>query len=398
MIYLIGGAGNGNFGDELIVRGWLEFLRETGVAEAIVCDENYASISQRFLGPLFPEVGFTDDLNRLKSRGPDTFYASFARGVRFYENGGFERHADLAGLAATLERATVLHLHGGGYINTIWPTNAFLLGFAVATKRRHGCKLVGTGLGLLPAGTPPELYQPMLREALAEFDLLEVRDRWAYDYLKRLSASPRILLGLDDSYLLGRDAPGPGPRTLHVSWFGYADGFEEVLEFAGGPAAAAFERVLFWACIDRDLTCFERLAAVCPRAEAIRWQDLVRGPIPVRPGDHMITARFHPHLLAARHGATGAYRTDRGYYDVKQGSVVDLGSPFGRIGDAPLAELTADAPFNPIRRLDDERVASKRKLAAWIYRELLEEAGAPRAGAPRTIPVPGAAPGALAVW
>ena len=44
MIYLIGGAGNGNFGDELIVRGWLEFLRETGVAESIVCDENYASI------------------------------------------------------------------------------------------------------------------------------------------------------------------------------------------------------------------------------------------------------------------------------------------------------------------------------------------------------------------
>ena len=246
---------------------------------------------------------------------------------------------------------TVLHLHGGGYINTIWPKNAFLLGFAVATKRRHGCKLVGTGLGLLPAGTPPELYQPMLREALAEFDLLEVRDRWAYDYLKRLSASPRILLGLDDSYLLGRDAPGdaprPGPRTLHVSWFGYADGFEEVLEFAGGPAAAAFERVLFWACIDRDLTCFERLAAVCPRAEAIRWQDLVRGPIPVRPGDHMITARFHPHLLAARHGATGAYRTDRGYYDVKQGSVVDLGSPFRRIGHAPLAELPADAPVQP---------------------------------------------------
>ena len=28
MIYLIGGAGNGNFGDELIVRCWLEFLRE----------------------------------------------------------------------------------------------------------------------------------------------------------------------------------------------------------------------------------------------------------------------------------------------------------------------------------------------------------------------------------
>ena len=132
---------------------------------------------------------------------------------------------------------------------------------------------------------------------------------------------------------------------------------------------------------------FERLAAVCPRAEAIRWQELVRGPIPVRPGDHMVTARFHPHLVAARHGATGAYRIDRGYYDVKQGSVVDLGSPFRRIGEAPLAELlAAPPPFSPIQRLDAERVAAKRKLAAWIYEELLRGGAgcaAPAALAPR---------------
>ena len=390
MIYLIGGAGNGNFGDELIVRCWLEFLRERGVDAPVVCDENYASISRRFLGTLHPEVGFVDDVNRLKARGPATFFAAFARGMRFYENGGFARHPDLAHLAAALERVKLLHLHGGGYVNTIWPKNAFLLGFAAATKRRYGCRLVGTGLGLLPAAPVPELYQPLLAEALEAFDLLEVRDRWAFDWLRRLSGAANLVLGLDDSYLLRRAAPAPGPRTLHLSWFASADGFEEVLDFVAGPAAAGFERILFWACINQDMRLFERLAAVCPRAESIGWQELVRGPVPVRPGDRMVTARFHPHLVAARHGATGAYRIDRGYYDVKQGSVVDLGSPFRRIGAAPLAELLADAPaFSPIHRLDAERVAAKRKLAAWIYEELLPQASA--GGAPRPAPAAAAA-------
>ena len=396
MIYLLGGAGNGNFGDELIVRCWLEALRAAGVEAPVVCDGNYAGISRRFLGTLFPEVAFVDDVNRLKARGPDTFYAAFARGWRFYDNGGFERHPDLAGLAARLAQTRVLHLHGGGYVNTIWPKNAFLLGFAAATSRAFGCRLVGTGLGLLPAAPAPELYRPLLAEAIAAFDLIEVRDRWSFDWLRGLSDSPRIVLGLDDSFLMRREPPAaPGPRTLHVSWFGFADGFEAVLDAAAGARAAGFERVLFWGCIDHDLRLFDRLAAACRGAEAIRWQDLVQGPIPVRPGDHLITARFHPHLIAARYGATGAYRVDQGYYDVKQGSIVDLGSPFRRIGAGPLAELPAAPPaFNPIVRLDAGRVAAKRRLAAWIHGELLAAAPAADA-APLPLAVPETAAAAL---
>lgn len=373
MIYMIGGAGNGNFGDELIVRGWLSFLREAGVTDPVVCDENYASISRRFIGTLFPDALFAEDVNRLKSRGADTFFAAFSRGWRFYENGGFERHPDLAQLQERLQKTKVLHMHGGGYINTIWPKNAFLLGFTAATKREYGCRLVGTGLGLLPAANPPELYLPILREAIETFDLLEVRDRWAFDWLRRISDAPCVVNGLDDSFLLPREAPqGTGPRTLHLSWFSFAQGFDEMMAYATGPEAKDFERILFWACTDQDMRCFEKLKESCPRAESTSWQELVKGPLPVRPGDVLLTARFHPHMLAARYGATGAYRVDRGYYDVKQGSIVDLGSPFRQIGAGPLSfPKGAATAYNPIYRLDEERVASKRKLASWIYRELL---------------------------
>ena len=174
-----------------------------------------------------------------------------------------------------------MHLHGGGFVNTIWPQNAFLLGFAAAVKERYGCRVVGTGLGLMPAPEPGEAHSAGLRAAVEAFDLLELRDRWSYDYLRRHSASPRILLGLDDTYLLPRQRqPAPGPRTLHLSYFASADRFEHALDIASGPGADQFERVLFWSCTNQDNQCFEQLAAVCPRAERILWSDLVFGRHP----------------------------------------------------------------------------------------------------------------------
>ena len=397
MLYFIGGAGNGNFGDELILRGWLDYLTELGRAEDAVFDENSAGKARGLFGAAFPKLRFRDDISRLKRQGSDGFWASLGRGLKFFRNGGFERHPGLGHLDEVFRGLKVLHLHGGGFVNTIWPQNAFLLGFAAAVKAHYGCRVVGTGLGLMPAPEPGEPHRAGLRAAVEAFDLIELRDRWSYDYLRRHSASPRILLGLDDSYLIPRErqpwpgpalGPAPRPRTLHLSYFVAADRFEHALDIASGPGADRFERILFWSCTDRDDHCFERLAAVCPRAERIAWRDLLFGRIPVSPGDYMVTARFHPHLLAARHGAGGLYRADQGYYDVKHGSVIDLGSPFAAMG-APAAVPDEGTAPSLIHALDDQRVATKRRLAAYIYQDLLPgdrgRTGLPAAGTARGI-------------
>jgi hypothetical protein len=371
MLYFIGGAGNGNFGDELIVSGWIDYLSEQNCKMDVIFDENYVKISRRFFNSVSPNITFSEDLSNLKRKGPKDFVGSLIRGIRFYENGGFDRHPELIHLNDIFPRVKVLHLHGGGYINTIWPTNAFLLGFAAATKRRFGCKIVGTGLGILPAAKPPAEHLAAFRDAIAAFDVLEVRDRWAFDYLKKISDSPRILSGLDDTYLLRRESgPTSRPRTLHYSFFSSANNFDRLLSFAAGPEPKAFERIIFWSCTNQDAKCYEQIAAVCPRTELVSWEDLVHGPLPVGVGDFMITARFHPHLLAARYGAYGAFRKDSGYYDVKHGSVVDLGSPFVPM-DGEITSVRSGDYFSSIYEFDTMRVAIKRTLAEHIYGEIL---------------------------
>ena len=288
----------------------------------------------------------------------------------------------------------LLHLHGGGYVNTIWPKNAFLLGFAAATKRRYGCRLVGTGLGLLPAAPVPELYQPLLAEALEAFDLLEVRDRWALRLAAAaLGRAAHLMLGLDDSYLLRREPPAaPGPRTLHLSWFGFGRRLRGRARLRRGRRGGRLRAGAVLG-LHRPATCSSstRLAAACRRAEAIHWQELVAraGPgaarrphghraLPPAPRSPPATARPAPTASTS------------GYYDVKQGSVVDLGSPFRRIGAAPLAELLADAatvqPDPPARRRARRGQAPARRLDSdgALY------AAAPAAAA---LPVPGPGPG-----
>jgi hypothetical protein len=372
MIYLVGGAGNGNFGDELIAKNWLDFLSAKNYCGGLIFDENSARISTQIFGGSFPSVNFTNDLSKLKWKGPKDFFGSLVRGVRFFENGGFDRHPDLRHLDALFSRVKVLHLHGGGYINIMWPHNAFLIGFAAAAKRRYGCRVVGTGLGILPVGDVPGQYVQLFRDTLEEFHVLELRDRWSYDYLRKFSNSPAILLGLDDTYLSpGSDGePGSRPRTLHFSYFKSADLFEQVLDFAGSGRAGKFDRVLFWACTDGDKECFERLREVAPHVELISCEKLVRGPLPVGVGDYMITARFHPHLLAARLGANGVFRKDYGYYDVKHGSIRDLGSLFAEMGDGIEPDRHRGA-FNAIHAYDAMRVAIKRRLASHIYADIM---------------------------
>ena len=80
MLYFIGGAGNGNFGDELIVRCWLDYLTELGLAGAAIFDENYARKSNELFGSAYPDVRFSDDISQLKRKGPEGYWAPLGRG------------------------------------------------------------------------------------------------------------------------------------------------------------------------------------------------------------------------------------------------------------------------------------------------------------------------------
>ena len=83
-----------------------------------------------------------------------------------------------------------MHLLGGGYINGVWPDHVGLVSGMLAAARLKGCRLFGTGLGLLPL--PDNGTQ--LKDAFSTFDSVSVRDAGS-------AAAIGVEPGLDDVFL-----------------------------------------------------------------------------------------------------------------------------------------------------------------------------------------------------
>ena len=149
LIYLVATTGHPNYGDELIAATWLKHLATVAPHSEIWVDCPNPGPSEVLLGHLHPRVRFTDTLWRLcwaaPSDGP-------------WEVCSFVQHAiNNAGLAprwvAGIElvaRADLVHIVGGGYINSIWPRHTGLMAGAIAAVRRSGGRAVMTGQGLWP--------------------------------------------------------------------------------------------------------------------------------------------------------------------------------------------------------------------------------------------------------
>lgn len=371
MLYMLGGAGVGNFGDELMVHKWLEFYRENGIDDSVVVD----GASERILTELFSgihrNVHFKNVFNKLKYTGPDDFWKSLRRGLNFYKNGGLRNYPELVRWADNIQNIKLMHLHGGGYLNSLWPKSAFLLGIAAATKLEYSCKLVATGIGLLPLPKVPDEYRADLERTFNAFDIFEMRDYQSSHFINEaISGRGNVFFGLDDTFLTPVHSSVGGGKRLHISFFSQAmPKLEQVLSSAPSQFYEQFDEVLFWECMkEEDQTCQKMVLKYIQNVKTVPMKKLVLEPLPVQPNDVMLTARFHPHLLAARAGVVGFYRLDGSYYDVKQGSVVELGSPFKPLEAFQSKDSQYEPGFNRILDFDAERVNIKRKLAQQIVK------------------------------
>lgn len=370
MIYSLGGAGYRNFGDELMVRSWLDWWGKNLPDAKIAVDGASREALKDVFGTPYPDLVTLDAVNRLASRTTTgDFWDTFKRGLTFYDRGGFSNYEGLADQAAIFAEAKVIHLHGGGYLNDHFYRKGFLLGLAVASARRSGARLIGTGLGLVPLKTPQDIDRAMIAAALEEFELIETRDTESAEILRKLSPEARVLDGLDDTFMDDIGFHHDGKRRLHIS-------FNEDSTNTPAFIAAAdyvkqhhgdYDEVLFWQCAPNDAGAWRRIDQLGIGAQKIDFATLVSKPIPVSRGDHMITARFHPHMIGARGGAVGCYYTPGRYYDVKHGSVVRLGSGFQRMDGSALTSEFLSAEQNILVDKAPALVRQKHELASKLF-------------------------------
>lgn len=320
---LVGGGGVPNFGDELIIVKWLEWLRVQPryASTKIVLELNHMRVANSLgfkrMGHVFP----SGDLSLARYRlGEKSFSDAFDMGRSFLDSS----HDDsrLRRLAERLSRTEVFHLHGGGYLNDYWPSHAFSLGLGCAVKEKFGKTVVGTGLGLGPFVSDSAINR--VKDAALIFDHFEVRDEVSYEY-----AGDSSVQGVDDVFLSPVRSEFVGGNALHVSLIG--DTVDGVLEnLLPSRFIDNFDRCYFWICTPQDAAAFAVIGSSHRHFVPLSVKDLLHG-IPVGSSNFMLTERFHPHLVGARLGFGGVYVSNNGYYDAKHGSVIGLGSGFSSI-------------------------------------------------------------------
>ncbi|QDY90638.1 polysaccharide pyruvyl transferase family protein [Arthrobacter sp. UKPF54-2] len=351
IIYLVASGGNPNYGDELIVASWLRFLARVRPDVSVWLDCPQPGTAGALFAGIHPKLHLTNALWRSCAEAPE----QSAQGVwehvdRVVSLGGTPMY-DAA--LMVLGESETIHLLGGGYVNGVWPDHVGLVSGMLAAARLNGCRLLGTGLGLLPL--PDNATQ--LKDAFSTFDSLSVRDAGS-------AAAIGVEPGLDDVFLglpseLARSrSPIVQARAKDVMLCIQSDMTDEetfkklsqklrvVVEAAVGMGMSVG---YVEAIPGSDRRMFDALGGLIPEENFVPFVHVWNDGLPVRPGQSWYTSRFHPHMVAAASGATGvAIGIMDDYYDVKHQSLLDLGTGWtyaSARADGALPEPTGDAGF-----------------------------------------------------
>lgn len=367
MHYLIGGAGVPNYGDELIIRSWVDWY-QSALGHASSGELIVAGASQPVLKSLleddFPRLKLSDSVARARYKlGKISFVEAVKIGLNFFDKR--PSGEPFVALASELEDVSSFHLHGGGYLNDKWPSHGFTLGLGAALAKRAGTTSIATGIGLGPFAALRPAEEGVLADAFRAYALLEVRDDWSYEWVKRIAADAEVHLGLDDCFVQPVSEVPIAGAALHISLIGDAAS-APVLERLPGTFVGEFDKVYFWLCTPQDAASFSILADRFRNVEPVWVRGLVEG-IPVGETNFMLTQRFHPHIIGARLGMQGIVKVRSAYYDIKHSSVFALGSKLvregnvGRLGSLESLGLEGSGPSSESRALDTSRVTGKRE-------------------------------------
>lgn len=379
LVYLVAPSGNPNYGDEFILRAWLNHLAVVRPHAEVVVDCHTPGQSAVLLRGTHPRLTFVDTIWRIcfeTAHLPPDEAAAVAQDVI----GNPGRMPRIVAGVELLARAGTVHLVGGGYINTVWSHHMALLAAAAAAAERSGGRAVATGQGLIPVGTDERLT--LLRELQSRFALFDVRDRPSSDSIAG-SGGSSTLTG-DDAWLgIGEDGVYDTMSEAAKRPIVFCLQSDLMEDFAHGEGTDGLTRAIIglierWELAGDDVAViegmpgadrivFDRVSHLLPGVVFVPFTTVWNHGLPASANQVWVSTRFHPHLLAAAVGASGLALSGRAdYYPNKHQSLVEAGSRW-RIADS------TDLPSAPVRdggfSADAVMLHRDRKaaLAAEIY-------------------------------
>lgn len=367
--YLVSTAGQPNWGDEFITRAWIRFLAKSDPDSEIWLDCPNPSHSSLLLKDEHPHLHVVNTLWQLVWNTSDLLDDSEAAAQKirgWIRDGGTPREDFGIDLLRSMD---TVHLLGGGYINQLWKANVLLLVALAQLKEELNPKvlLYGTGLGLAPL-KGIDLF--LARTSLTAFDHMSVRDSRSAD----IAGTER---GFDDAFL---EIANTGSDWLeqNASARAFVCLQQDVVGRNPKAVKAAVDSLLLSG-VEKSEPIF--LVEAIPPEDSWSldlFKDQWPGEVWLLPFSHLwnygfpnaadtvwISSRFHMHLLGACAGARGiAMGFGNEYYDIKHGSLMDLGTGWANLDvsvdhPAPVS-ATASSKF-PAESL---RIARKKKREA----------------------------------
>ncbi|GHE10669.1 hypothetical protein GCM10011381_20710 [Klenkia taihuensis] len=337
--YLVGVPGAPNYGDEVLVRGWLRWLASNNPDDDVVVDTPHPGGAQALLGEEHPRVKFVDTLWRLCWEAPNEDPWDAARFVTSALRDHGQAPNWIPGLR-WVDRADSIHLVGGGFLNDIWPRRLGMLA-ALAEMNRRGTPTAVTGAGFAPVSARTA---DLLRALVGELPVVDVRDEASAELIRRPGARSGDDLWVTDlDSLLDRERAAEFDGVLCIQ--------DDIAEVAADDLARrALREIHEWQvdpariavveCVPRaDRVVFDRLWAVVPQMQFLGWTELLDRGVPAGPGQRWLSTRFHPHLVAAWAGARGTALDVRpDYYGPKHLSLTAAGSTWAVERDGVVVE------------------------------------------------------------
>ena len=378
MIYLIGGSGGPNYGDELIIKFWMNFIISKYPNTAIIAESNIPSNSIKFHDKHRNIVFINSILKISKNVKNLSFWEQVRRGRTFFERNGKDLYDKYDLYFHIFNNVDVIHIHGGGYMRSSTKNSGFILGISAALKERYGTKIVATGLGLMPLNKPPEELKKLAQQVIESFDLFECRDSESFNVVNSFCQSENVINGLDDNFIGSKESlkwqhtAYEKTRNLHLSFSQYTlSKFDTDFWDSLKRYTARFDRILFWESNPfKDKEVIHLLSQKIENLEIIRVKDLVYEGAPVNEGDYMISGRFHPHFITSRLGGYGYFYSFDKYYDVKHSSVIQCGSAFKKLSSDTILENN-ERELSNIFQKDNIFHQKKLEIAHQIYSDIL---------------------------
>jgi len=370
LIYLVATPGHPNFGDEVIVRRWLETLAKVEPGSQVWVDCPNPGPAAALLKDAHPDVHFTDTVFRLCWDAPGDSVREVDNFVTRALDDPGEAPRWIPGIDL-LRTADVFHVVGGGYVNTIWPRHTGIVAVARWMSRATDARIAATGLGLMPADDGAD---ELWREAAPSFDVLTVRDTESHELF---DGAPQARLAPDDVFLGGlgplyaRDAAGaPGFMLCVQDDLNPSDDFTPVVETVSSTLrawGAQGQAIGVVECIPRvDRRIYDRLLPEFPDLRFYSLWEVLRDGFPAAAHQRWISSRFHPHILAAGAGASGVTLSIReDYYDVKHAAVRRMGSAWETVSAGQTAGEAGSAGSLPERA--DKHSEAVQRIGREIY-------------------------------